>query len=71
MNTQRMIVIRGAVRDQVINAIQADLDGGESLMKEVWELCEDDNEQKVAERECRRIIYAIQHLGALHLRGEE
>lgn len=43
-------------RSQISNAIQDDLDGGESLMKEVWEECDGDNELAVVKTEMRAII---------------
>lgn len=60
--------IRKAVRQQIIEAIRNDIDGGrdlasiggETLMKEVWEECGDVDEQRVAEDEMREIIKQIE-----------
>jgi hypothetical protein len=48
--------IRKAVRNQIIELLRHDLDGGELLMKEVWEQCGDVDEQKVAGDEIRAVI---------------
>lgn len=52
--------IRKAVRQQIIEAINNDLDGGETLMKEVWEECGDVDEQRVAKDEMREVIKLIE-----------
>jgi hypothetical protein len=44
------------VREQVVAVLQDDLDGGESVMKEVWEACEDAAEDTAAEDALRAII---------------
>lgn len=52
---------RARVRQQIIWAIEQDLDGGgESLMKEAFEECDD---LKVVYSEMRRVIRAIKALG--------
>src|SRR5262249_45422143 len=48
--------LRNFTRQHIAERLQADVDGGESIMKEVWERCATDDEQKVAEDEVRAII---------------
>ena len=54
--------VRRLARQQIINAIQADIDGGEGLMKEVWEECLNDQEQAEATDMLAKIIIAIEAL---------
>ena len=55
--------LRAIARNQIIAAIERDLAGGESLMKEAWEQCSTNEEQEFMEDECRRVIAAIKNLG--------
>lgn len=54
--------IRRLARQQIIDAIKADIDGGEGLMKEVWEECLNDQEQAEAIDMMAKIIVAIEDL---------
>lgn len=47
--------IRRRVRNQIIEAIAEDLNGGERLMKEVWEGLSNSTEEVIAKDEIRRI----------------
>lgn len=51
----RKLTIRRIVRDQIAAALTADLNG-ETVMKEAWEHCDDQDEIRVAENELRAII---------------
>jgi len=54
--------INKLVRNQIIYHIQEDLNGGEGLMKEVWEALETDADFGAAHTEMKRIIEAIKTL---------
>jgi hypothetical protein len=56
MKIERKTEIRKKVRSQIAGVMQADLDGDEFLMKEVWEDMADDAEMDVAKDEMRRIL---------------
>lgn len=49
-----------AVRQAIITVLQADLEGDEQIMKEVWEECGSMDEQYAAQREIAAIITLIQ-----------
>jgi hypothetical protein len=49
------VQIRSLVRRQIIDMLQEDLDGGETL-KEVWELCATSDLDEAAKRELTDII---------------
>jgi hypothetical protein len=55
--------LRALARSQIRYCIQGDIDGGESLMKEVWEQCEDQAEIDVVTDELRRLAAAIERMG--------
>lgn len=59
MTKKRESQIRQAVREQIAGALQDDLDGGESIMKEVWEDCADDDEDAAAKDELAKIIRIV------------
>lgn len=59
MDKKRKDEIRTDVRSAIIYNIKEDLDGGELLMKSVWENCEGDVEYDVVKRELKAIIAAI------------
>lgn len=59
MKVKREQEIRESVRNQIVGAIEADLDGGESLMKEAFEECRSNAELKIAYDEMRKIAKAI------------
>lgn len=44
------------VRSQIAYALFEDYKGGESIMKEVWEQLDGDEEQRMADDELRKII---------------
>ncbi len=48
--------VRRRVREQVASALQQDLEGGEAIMKEVWEEIEGDEQEDLANAELRSII---------------
>lgn len=48
--------IRSLVRRQLMIAIQADLDGDEQLMKEVWEECETDDHEDAVKLELEEVL---------------
>jgi hypothetical protein len=52
--------IEEMVRKQVGNAIRDDLDGGEMLMKEVWERLKNYEEEQIAHAEMRRILALLE-----------
>lgn len=54
--------VRYLARQQIVNAIQADIDGGEGLMKEVWEECLGESEQAEVIDMMAKIIVAIEGL---------
>jgi hypothetical protein len=51
-----MTQIRSLGRRQVISALQDDMDGGELLMKEVWEECSTDDHVVAAKHELEEIL---------------
>jgi len=53
--------LRGALRRLVTGALRDDLDGGERITKEAWEICADDAERDVVRREISRLIREIGH----------
>lgn len=57
--------IRSLARRQIIAALEEDLQGGESLMKEVWEQCETDADVATAKGEMEAIVGDIQRREAL------
>ncbi len=59
MTESRARAIRKMVRKQIIEAIQNDLDGDETLMKEVFEAMYDDLEQEVCYDEMRGVIETL------------
>ena len=59
VTVERRREITKIVRDQIVYALQADLDGGEAIMKEAWEACGDDGELAVADDALRAIIALI------------
>ncbi len=59
VTVERRREITKIVRDQIVYALQADLDGGEAIMKEAWEACDDDGELAVADDALRAIIALI------------
>lgn len=63
MNETRKKEIETAVRAAILGAIGDALDGGEDLMKEVWEYCADEAEFAVVDAELRRIEAAIEEMG--------
>lgn len=63
MTEQRRTEIGRLVRRQVIDRLKEDLDGGEDIMKEVWEEMASDEEERRAKQELRAIIAAIKNLG--------
>lgn len=54
MNTLEII---NKVRRQIALALQDDLDGGELIMKEVWEDLDNKDDRKIAKDELRKIIF--------------
>jgi hypothetical protein len=56
MKVERLNEIKKLVRKQISDAIQDDIDGDETIMKEVWEVLDDDDEYAVAHAEMSRII---------------
>lgn len=54
--------IRHLARQQIIQTIQSDIDGGEGLMKEVWEECKDEVEVAEVKDQMAAIILAIEGL---------
>lgn len=54
--------IRKAVRQQLICAIEDDMNDGERLMKEVWEELANNDEFDIAKDELRKIIERIKEL---------
>lgn len=61
MTDARREEIRKLVQAAIIYAIEDDLHGGESLMKEVWEAMDNGSENTVAEDEMRAIRDAIRN----------
>lgn len=61
MNDQDRALICRRVASAILFALEDDLNGGELLMKEVWEACETDEEIEIAKQEIARIIEAIRH----------
>jgi hypothetical protein len=55
----RATFLRNLTRSQIVNAIKDDIEQGESLMKEVFEHCEDDRELKIVYAEMRAIIRRV------------
>lgn len=60
MTKERESEIRKAVHHQIAGALQDDLDGGESIMKEVWEDCADEDEDAIAKDELAKIIKLVE-----------
>lgn len=58
----RKAQIRRLVRDQIIAALEEELGGGESIMKEVWEEMETDQEHTEANAELKVVIKILQRL---------
>lgn len=56
---ERVRQIATLVRDQIIYALECELEGGEAIMKEAWEACRTHEEQTVAELELSKIIDMI------------
>ena len=50
------MTIRQMVREQIAQALESDLTGGETILKEVWEQLEGDDDLKDAELEVQKII---------------
>lgn len=48
--------IQSLVRRQIIYYLKEDLEGGELLMKEVWEQCDTDDDVVTAKHELEEII---------------
>lgn len=61
MKKSREAFLVNLTRSQIVNAIKDDLPGGggESLMKEVFENCEDDDELEVVYTEMRAIAARV------------
>ncbi len=56
MSAKRERHLRKLACEQIANAIQCDLDGDESLMKEVFEEVNDDDEMAIVNGEMRAAI---------------
>lgn len=54
--------LRGIVQKVVTDALNEDLEGGESIMKEAWERCTDAAEMAIMRRELVEIIRRVQDL---------
>lgn len=61
-DADRRFYIRTLARKQIIEAIRQDMDGDESLMKEVWEECDSEEEHAEALDMMAKIIVAIEGL---------
>lgn len=59
MTKKRETFLVNLTRSQIINAIKDDLEGGESLMKEVWEQVDDESDDRIVKSEMRAIIGRI------------
>ena len=59
MSPDRHRKIVQTVRLQIVHALEEDLCGGESIMKEAWEACEDEDEDVAAKEALREVIEAI------------
>lgn len=56
MTEERLAEIRRDVRERIAYEIQEDIDGGESLMKEVFETLKNDAEMAACISEMQRIV---------------
>lgn len=61
--------LQSLVRRQIIFALEADLRGGELLMKEVWEQCETDDDLVAAKHELEEIIELLHERDRWGTRG--
>jgi hypothetical protein len=52
----RRLEIQRLTRQRVGEELEGDLNGGESIMKEVWEQCDSRAEVAIAKDELRRIL---------------